>query len=128
MQRQESNTRINGHTFRLNYDKMLGNKKTFISVGSYYNRSNNHVLVDASFKKKPEGTMEALALLSNDFWFHQTVGNLRGSVKQILGENFSFTLGTSAEKTNIWFELLKEGRDVKNDYLTWLPFANINKT
>ena len=128
MQRQESNTRINGHTFRLNYDKMLGNKKTFISVGSYYNRSNNHVLVDASYKKKPEGTMEALALLSNDFWFHQTVGNLRGSVKQILGENFSFTLGTSAEKTNIWFELLKEGRDVKNDYLTWLPFANINKT
>ncbi|HEX7845541.1 MAG TPA: TonB-dependent receptor, partial [Chitinophagaceae bacterium] len=28
----------------------------------------------------------------------------------------------------IWFELLKEGRDVKNDYYTWLPFGNINKT
>ncbi len=107
---------------------MLSNRKTFISFGSVYNRSNNHVLVDASYKKKPEGTMEKLELLSNNLWFHQTVSNLRGSVKQVLGTDFSFTAGTSLERTDIWFELLKESRDVKNDYLTWLPFANINKT
>jgi hypothetical protein len=128
VQRQENATKVNGYTVRVNYDKMLGNKKTFISVGGLYNRSNNHVLIDASFKKKPEGTMEKLPLLSNDFWFHQTVSNLRASVKQIIAENFSFTAGTTAERTDIWFELLKENRDVKNDYLTWLPFANINKT
>ncbi len=128
MQRQEIGTRINGHTFRLTYDKMLGNKKTFISLGSIYNRSNNHVFVAASYKKKPEGTMESLDLLSNNFWFHQTVSNLMSSIKHILGQNFSFTMGTSAERTDVWFELLKENRDVKNDYLTWLPFANINKT
>lgn len=128
MQRQQNNTKVNGHTLRLNYDKMLSNKKTFISAGLFYNRSNNHVVVDASYKKKPEGTMEDLDLLSNDFWFHQTVSHLRGSVKQILGENFSFTLGTTAEQTDIWFELLKENKEVKNNYLTWLPFANINKT
>jgi hypothetical protein len=128
MQRQENTTKVNGYTTRVNYDKMLGNKKTFISAGALYNRSNNHVLIDATYKKKPEGTMEKLSQLSNDFWFHQTVTNLRASVKQILGENFSFTLGTSAERTDIWFELLKEGKDVRNDYLTWLPFANLNKT
>ncbi|HEX4876886.1 MAG TPA: outer membrane beta-barrel protein [Chitinophagaceae bacterium] len=128
VQRQENTTRVNGYNFRVNYDKMLDNKKTFLSVGGLYNRSNNHVIIDATFKKKPEGTMEKLPLLSNDFWFYQTVSYLRASVKQILGENFSFTLGTSAERTDIWFELLKESRDVKNDYLTWLPFANINKT
>lgn len=127
-QRQENTTRVNGYTVRVNYDKMLGNKKTFISAGTLYNRSNNHVLIDASYRKKPEGTMEKLALLSNDFWFHQTVSNLRASVKQVLGENFSFTAGTTAERTDIWFELLKEDRDVRNDYLTWLPFANLNKT
>lgn len=128
VQRQENTTKVNGYTVRVNYDKMLGNKKTFISVGGLYNRSNNHVIIDATYKKKPEGTMEKLPLLSNDFWFHQTVSNFRASIKHIIAENFSFTAGTTAERTDIWFELLKESRDVKNDYLTWLPFANINKT
>lgn len=127
-QQQLNDTKINSYSGRVNYDKMLDNKKTFISLGTAYNRSNNHVTVDASYKKKPEGTMEKLDMLSNDFWFHQTITNLRGSIRQILGENFSFTAGTSVEQTGIWFELLKEGRDVKNDYWTWLPFANINKT
>ncbi len=127
-QQQLNDTKINGYNVRVNYDKMLDNKKTFVSIGGAYNRNNNHVDVDASYKKKPEGTMSPLDLLSNNFWFHQTVSNLRGSVKQILGKNFSITAGTSVERTDIWFELLKENRDVKNDYLTWLPFANINKT
>lgn len=72
--------------------------------------------------------MEKLDLLSNNFWFHQTVGNLRASVRQILGKDFSITAGSTAEHTAIWFELLKENKDVRNNYLTWLPFANINKT
>jgi len=128
MQRQDNTTKVNGQTLNLNYDRMLDNKKTFISVGGIYNRSNNHVNIDASYKKKPEGTMEKLDLLSNNFWFHQTVSNLRASVKQILGKDFSFTAGSTAEHTAIWFELLKESRDVRNNYITWLPFANINKT
>ncbi len=127
-QEQLNDTKINGNNIRVNYDKMLANKKTFLSLGTAYSRNNNHVIVEASYKKKPEGVMEKLELLSNDFWFHQTVSNLRGSVKQILGENFSFTAGTAVEKTAIWFELLKDGKDVRNNYWTWLPFANINKT
>lgn len=128
LQQQLNNTGINSHHLRAHYDRMLGNKKTFLSFGSVYNRSNNHVVVDASYKKSPEGTMERLKLLSNDFWFHQTIFNYRASVKQVLGEEFSFTAGTSLEKTAIWFELLKEGREAKNDYWTWLPFATLNKT
>jgi hypothetical protein len=128
LQQQINNTKVNGHTFRVNYDKMFDNKKTFISAGSYYTRSNNHVVVDASYKKKPEGNMVRLDLLSNDFLFHQTVTNYRSSLRQLFGDNFSITMGTSLERTAIWFELLKEGRDVKNDYWTWLPFANFNKT
>ncbi len=128
MQRQNNNTRVNGQMLNLNYDRMMDNKKTFISVGGIYNRSNNHVMIDASYKKKPEGTMEKLDLLSNNFWFHQTVGNLRASVRQLLGKDFSITAGSSAEHTAIWFELLKQNKDVRNSYITWLPFANINKT
>ncbi|MBP6479031.1 MAG: outer membrane beta-barrel protein, partial [Chitinophagaceae bacterium] len=127
-QRQVNSTEINNYNVRVNYDRLLAKTKTFLSVGGYYNRSNNHVIVDASYKKKPEGSMERLELLSNDFWFHQTITNFRGSIKQLLGTAFSFTAGTSLERTDIWFELLKESKDVKNNYFTWLPFANINKT
>ena len=128
LQQQLNDTKINSHNLRADYNRMLDNKKTFISLGGAYNRSNNHVMVDASYKKKPEGNMVPLDLLSNNFWFHQTINNYRASVKQILGENFSFTAGTAVEKTGIWFELIKESRDVNNNYWTWLPFANINKT
>ena len=127
-QQQVNNTRINGHNIYIDYYRLLDNKKTFISLGAVYNRSNNHVNIDASYKKKPDGVMAKLDLLSNNFWFHQTIMNYRASVKQLLGENFSFTAGTSVEKTAIWFELIKEGREVKNNYWTWLPFANINKS
>ncbi|HKO80720.1 MAG TPA: outer membrane beta-barrel protein, partial [Chitinophagaceae bacterium] len=127
-QQQVNNTKINGHIIHIDYNRMLDNKKTFLSLGTVYNRSNNHVIIDASYKKKPDGVMVKLDLLSNDFWFHQTTINYRGSIKQLLGENFSFTAGTSVEKTAIWFELIKEGREVKNNYWTWLPFANINKS
>lgn len=127
-QQQLNDTKTNGHNLRVNYDKMLGNKKTFLSFGTAYIRTNSHVEVDASYKKKPEGNMVPLDVLSNDFRFHQSVTNLRASVKQVMKEDFSFTAGASLEKTGICFELLKESRDVKNNYWTWLPFANINKT
>jgi outer membrane receptor protein involved in Fe transport len=127
-QRQLNDTKSNNHNLRANYDKMLQNKKTFISAGVSYNRNNNHVMVDASYLRKPDKVMVPLELLSNDLWFHQTIGSYRASVRQMLGTNFSATAGTTAEHTNIWFELLKEGRDVKNGYWTWLPFANINKS
>lgn len=127
-QQQLNKTRINGHNLRINYDRMLKNKKSFLSFGSTYNRSNNHVVVDASYRRKPENVMAPLDLLSNDFWFHQTVSSLLGSFKQLISTNFSFTAGISAERTDIYFELRKEGRDVRNHYWTWLPFANLNKS
>ncbi|HEX8316728.1 MAG TPA: outer membrane beta-barrel family protein, partial [Flavisolibacter sp.] len=69
-----------------------------------------------------------LDLLSNNFLFYQTVSNLRGSVKQILGTMFSVTAGLSAEETRIHFDLIKTGSDTSNRYYTLLPFANLNKT
>ena len=128
LQQQLTDNLLRSYTVRVNYDRMLANKKTFLSVGSYFSHTANHVVTDAFYKKKPEGTMEYLNLLSNDCWFYQDVTNWRASVKQVLGENFSFTAGTSIETTGIAFDLLKENRSVKNDYPTWLPFANINKT
>jgi Outer membrane protein beta-barrel family/CarboxypepD_reg-like domain len=127
-QEQLNNNRSNGYNIRIDYNRPLKNKKTFFSVGSFYNRSNSHIDVIASYKKKPEGYFVKSDLLSNEFKFHQSIANFRASVKQVLKENFSVTAGVTAEQTYIWFELFKEHRDAKNNYLTWLPFANINRT
>ena len=127
-QEQLTENRSNGYNVRIDYNRPLNNKKTFFSVGSFYNRSNSHIDVIASYKKKPEGYFVKSDLLSNEFKFHQTITNLRASVKQVLKENFSITAGASAEQTYIWFELLKDNSEAKNNYLTWLPFANINRT
>lgn len=128
VQEQLTDNRTNGQNIQLNYDRLLVKSKTNLSFGSGYNRSNNHVNVDASYKKKPEGNMLPLDLLSNDFWFHQTVNNYRASLRQLLGVQFSVTAGLNAEHTMIWFELLKDNRDVRNNYWTLLPFFNLNKT
>lgn len=126
-QEQLTNNKSNGFNVRVNYDKPLNNKKTFLSLGTFYNRNNSHVIVDASFMKKPDGIFIKSDLLSNDFRFHQSIGNIRASVKQLLSQNFSVTGGISVEKTFICFELYKDNRIAKNNYLTWLPFANINR-
>ena len=127
-QLQENNTRNNGFNIRLSYDRPIVSKKTFLSVGSAYNRNNSHVLVDASYKKKPEEVFYPLDLLSNDFWFHQDVFNIRSSIKQVFEQQFSLSAGIAAEATAINFELLKDGRELNNNYWNYLPFANINKS
>lgn len=126
-QEQLTDNRSNGYNIRVNYDRPLANKKTFLSFGTYYNRSNSHINVDASYLKKPDMLFVKSDLLSNEFKFHQGITNLRASVRQVLKENFSITVGTSVEQTAIRFELFKEGRDATNNYWTWLPFANINR-
>jgi len=126
-QEQLTNNQSNGYNIRVDYNKPLKNKKTFFSFGILFNRSNSHIDVDASYLKKPDMTFVKADLLSNNLKFHQTITNLRASVRQLLKENFSMTAGTTVEQTQITFELLKEFRNVKNNYLTWLPFANISR-
>ena len=128
LQTQITESKNSNYNIRVSYDKPIVEKKTFLSVGGAYNRSNSHVTVDAAYLKKPDKIFVPMELLSNDFKFHQGVSNLRASVKQILGEKFSMTAGVAAEHTNINFDLLKAGTEAGNDYWNFLPFANINKS
>ncbi|GAA4753584.1 outer membrane beta-barrel protein [Flavisolibacter ginsenosidimutans] len=127
-QLQQTNNLSRGVNLRLSYDRPLNNKTTFISLGGYYNHSFSDIDVDALYKRKGDGEMLPLDLLSNYFLFHQNVTNYRASVKQLFGTTLSVTAGLSVEKTEIYFDLLKENRDTSNTYWTPLPFANVNKT
>lgn len=127
-QLQQTANLSKGYNIRLAYDRPLRNKTTTLSLGGYYNHAFSDVDVDALYKRKGDGALLELDLLSNYFLFHQNVTNLRGSVRQLLSKSFSVTAGLSAEKTEIFFDLLKAGRDTSNNYWTMLPFANLNKT
>lgn len=117
-----------GYNLRLSYDKPLSNKSTFLSLGGYYNHSFSDVDVNALYRRKGDGVMVGLDVLSNYFLFYQNITNVRASVRQLFGKSFSTTAGLAAEETSIRFDLLKAGRDTANSYWTLLPFANLNKT
>lgn len=126
-QQQLTDSWNNAWNARANYDRPFDNKKTFLSVGGSFNRSNNHVLLNTAFLRKPDFGYEKNDLLSNDFRFHQIVANYRLSIKHIVREGFSVLAGTSLERTRLDFELTKKD-NVRNQYDNWLPFANINST
>ena len=127
-QLQITNNISRGYNLRFSYDRPLSNKKTTISLGAFYNHSFSDINVDALYKRKGDNELLPLDLLSNYFLFHQNITNLRGSVRHLLGKNFSATAGLSAEQTEIHFDLLKTGKDTANRYWTPLPFANLNKS
>lgn len=127
-QQQLTDNSSRGKNIRVSYDRPLFERKTFLSVGSYFTRYNSDVDVDATYFSKLDETWNKSDLLSNEFAFRQSILNLRGSLKQVISENFSVTAGLAAEQTSIRFELIKDGREARNGYWTLLPFANVNRT
>ncbi len=131
-QRQFNTNNGNSYNVRVNYDRPFIKTGTTLSAGGYLNRNNSLVDADAFYLRKSDGSYLPLDLLTNRFRFHQTVANYRASLKQLIGKDragkqMSLTAGLSVEQTFIWFELIKEGRDVRNNYVTPLPFVTFNK-
>jgi hypothetical protein len=127
-QQQTTYNLTKGYNLRLNYDVPLGKRKTFLSMGGYYNASRSDIESSAFYKRKTDGEWAGLDALTNHFLFYQYIHNLRGSVKQIFGENFSVTAGLSSEQTRFKFDLFKTTSTQQNSYWNYLPFASLNKT
>lgn len=127
IQQQFTNSRNNGYSFRLAYDKLFDNKRTSVAAGAFYNFSSNRVELLSVYLKKPENIYLKSDLLSNDFRFRQRINNFRFSVKQVIAKGMSVSGGLSAEQTGIHFDLFELKQETNNDYWTLLPFANFNK-
>lgn len=127
-QQQTTNNLTKGYNLRLNYDLPLGERKTYLSVGGFYNASKSDIEANAFYKRKLEGDWAGLEALTNHFLFYQYINNLRGSVKQFFGKNLSVTAGLSSEQTRFRFDLFKTTSTQKNSYWNYLPFASMNKT
>lgn len=128
IQLQDNFTRLLGWSNRLNYDRMLVSKKTFLSTGIFYNQSLNSVDVLAQYLKLPEIQLVDLPALNQDFTFRQNIQQYRASIKQLFTERFSLLVGLVYEHTLIRFNLRKENLLRENQYGNWLPFATLNRS
>lgn len=126
-QLQYNDNHNKGYNFRVNYDKLLDNKKTSISTGgSYVNESNDIDVKVFNVRWSPEKTLVPNTITSNNFIYRQRVSNLRVALKQLLTETMSVTGGVALENTDLQFEL-KDKSGVNNHYNTWLPFFTFSK-
>ena len=128
MQRQAIDNKNRGGTLRVMYDKTWQPAKLTFSGGAFYSFTSTHAITAASYQKMPAQIFLPLPLLSNDFVFTQGVYQGRVSFKKVIGESFSITAGFSLEKTQIGFDIRNEDKQVSNQYPTWLPFFNLNKS
>lgn len=126
-QRQLTENENSGTSLRLNYNLPLNANKTILSAGAFYNVRRTQTDADAAYLKLPEAAWVPLSALTNNFLFHEYISNVRGSVKQKIGEAVSVTAGIAAEQTRIKFDATKANAATENNYWTYLPFASANK-
>lgn len=124
---QNNGSRTTGYNLRVNYDRLLANKKTSLSGGGFYNASVSNIDNDADYKSSLDGKMRNLSALTYQYTYHQYVSNLRASVKQILADKLSVTGGLSAEHTRFDFDVASSLLKTDNAYWSLLPFGNFNK-
>ncbi len=113
-----------GWNLRAGYDLPFNKAKTIVSGGGAYFLQRSRVIQD-SYYENELGDEVYVDLLSNDLGFEQQVVNVRGSVKQKFSKQFSVNAGITWELTSLLFELYKQGGEVSNNYVNWLPFAGI---
>ncbi len=126
---QEQNTFIknNSTSIRINYDKPCNDRKTSLNFGASYNRYNNHNMLNTAFMKKPENELVKNELLSNDFFFHQTIYGLRASARYDIVPDFYVNAGLQAEYTQTDFDFSNISNRYLNNYWSLLPFATLMK-
>ena len=126
---QEQNTysKNNSISLRINYDKPLKANKTYLHVGAGYNRYNNHNVLNTEFMKKPENIFVKNELLSNDFLFHQTIYTVRASLRYDFVTDFYINGGLQAEHTQTNFDIKNNNNHYINNYWSLLPFATLMK-
>jgi hypothetical protein len=126
-QQQNTNSKNNVISLRVNYDKALKGNKWSLNFGVTYNRTNNHNVLNTTFMKKPENVFVKNDLLSNDFLFHQTMYGFRASVRYDIVPGFFINIGLQPEYTKTNFDIRNNSNHYINNYWSFLPFATLVK-
>ena len=126
-QQQNTSSKNNTISLRINYDKPLKAKKWSLNTGATYNRHNNHNILNTAFMKKPENVFVKNELLSNNFLFHQTMYGLRAAIRYDIVADFFISAGLQPEYTETNFNIKNNSNHYINNYWSFLPFVTVMK-
>ncbi len=126
-QEQNTSSKNNTISLRINYDQPLKGNKLSLNFGATYNRYNNHNVLNTAFMKKPENIFVKNELLSNDFLFHQTIYGLRAAIRYDFVPGFFISIGLQPEYTGTNFDIQNNSNHYINNYWSFLPFATLMK-
>lgn len=119
------------HSFYLNsnYNKPINDTGTsFLSIGSSYTSQVYHNMLTTSFLRKADQVYVQNVLLSNDFYFHQSVFTARAALIIGLPHDTKLIIGAQAENTQTDFRFLKgNAPNANNAYWRILPNLTIRK-
>lgn len=126
-QQQDEWTLSRSLSLRLAYDKPLKPERTILSTAAAFVRNTTHVDLQSFDLPATSTSKIPRPALSNQFDFRQDVMASTLSLRQRLVEKCWTTTGITYESTNIFFDLIRDGKEVNNQYENWLPFANISR-
>jgi hypothetical protein len=127
IQQQLTAIKNNTLSLRVNYDKPLKNKKLLFSTGASISKYTTHNILNTNYFQKTTNQFVKNNLLSNDFRFYQQVQNVRAALRYDIKQDFNITAGTALEFTQLGFNFISATPNSKNNYVTILPFATLNR-
>ncbi len=112
-----------------NYNKPLNDTgTTYLSVGSTYSSNTYHNILNTSFLRRTDRVFIGNDLLSNNFYFHQSIFTTRVALIVGLPRNVKLILGAQAEHTMTDFQFIRgNAPDANNAYWRLLPNVTIRK-
>ncbi len=120
---------IRSFYFNGNYNKPLNDTGTiYLSTGASYSNNTYHNILSTSFLRKFDGRYIGNDLLSNNFYFHQSIFTLRAALVISLPFHWRLIAGAQAEQTISDFQFIKgNSADANNSYWRLLPNITFRK-
>ena len=128
-QTQLTDNYIQSFYINSNYNRPLNDTgTTFLTMGTSYSTNTYHNILSTSFLRKIDRVFVGNDLLSNNFYFHQSIFTARAAL--VLGLPFQWRLiaGAQAEYTMADFQFIKgNAPDANNAYWRILPNFTLRK-
>lgn len=120
---------IRSFYFNSKYNKPLNDTGTvYISTGASYSMNAYHNILSTSYLQKVDNNFITNEMLSNNFYFNQSIITLRTALVLILPQNWRIVSAVQAEKTLSDFQFVKgNSADANNAYLRFLPSVTFHK-
>ena len=119
------------HSFyaRADFNKHLNDTSSLIFTGgSTISANSYHNVLNTSYLRKSDTTFITNNLLSNDFYFRQTIFTIRGGLIWILPKDIRLISNVQAEYTHTAFQFIKGNvSNTANSYWRILPSFTIRK-